>query len=294
MSTTIEKSKGSYFTRKLREVSEKNNSLLCVGLDPVLSVLPTHLQNGHKNATVNTKIFEFNKKIIDATHDLVCAFKPNLAFYEAQGKDGWIALNNTCAHIRQYGIPIILDGKRGDIGNTARMYAQALLELLQADAVTVNPYYGWDCISEFLNIKNKFVFVLCLSSNDGAKDFQTIELEDGTPLYEKVALKVKDWNDEYSNLGLVVGAMYTKQLQKIRSIASDMPLLIPGVGKQGGVIEDTVIYGTDEEGDLAIINSSRDVIYASNDKDFAEKAREKALSLRESINRARQKKLSSS
>ncbi|MFH1336936.1 MAG: orotidine-5'-phosphate decarboxylase [Candidatus Zixiibacteriota bacterium] len=263
------------FIDKLRKASQNNNSLVCVGLDTDERKIPPFLKSEED------PVFEFNREIIDSTRDLVCAYKPNLGFYEALGTKGWEALRKTCEYIPPE-IPIILDAKRGDIGNTAHMYARALYEVMKADAVTVSPYMGRDAIQPFLEYEDKCAFILCLTSNEGAKDFQ-LSMIDGKPLYEIVAEKVLSWN-ERGNCGLVVGATYPDQLKRIREIAPTLPFLIPGVGAQAGEIESTVKYGTDENGELAIINSSRAIIYASSGRDFASAARTEALRLRDLIN----------
>ncbi len=263
------------FVEKLLNISRKNNSLVCVGLDIDLEKIPKHLLEE------KDPIFAFNQRIIDSTSDLVCAYKPNMAFYEAFGSVGWDALKKTCEYIPQE-IPLIIDAKRGDIGNTAKMYAKAFFEGLKADAVTVNPYMGKDALSPFLEYEDKCAFVLCLTSNEGAKDFQARIIE-GKPLYEIVAEKVLSWNEK-NNCGLVVGATHPEQLKRIRNIASSLPVLIPGIGAQAGDIESTVKFGTDKKGELAIINSSRAILYASSEKDFAQAARNEALRLRDLIN----------
>jgi len=266
------------FVDKLLEISRKNDSLVCVGLDTDLDKVPKHLLKE------DDPIFAFNRSIIDSTSDLVCAYKPNLAFYEVFGSRGWEALKKTCDYIPRQ-IPIILDGKRGDIGNTARMYARAVFETLGGDAVTVNAYMGKDALLPFLEYEDKCSFVLCLTSNQGAQDFQLSQVE-GQPLYEIVARKVVDWNEK-GNCGLVVGATYPEQLKGIRETAASLPILIPGVGAQSGDLESTVRFGTDKNGELAIINSSRAILYASSGEDFAEKARSETAKLRDSINRCR-------
>jgi orotidine-5'-phosphate decarboxylase len=260
---------------KLINVSRKNKSLLCVGLDTDLQKIPRSLLKE------DDPIFSFNQKIIDSTFDLVCAYKPNIAFYEAYGSKGWEALKKTCEAIPKE-IPIIIDAKRGDIGNTARMYAKAIFEDLGADATTVNAYMGEDAISPFLEYENKCAFILCLTSNKGVQDFQ-LSLVDGKPLYQLVAEKALSWNKK-GNCGLVVGATYPEQLKKIRGIAKSLPILIPGIGAQSGEVESTVKSGTDEKGERAIINSARGIIYASQEKDFAEAARGEALKLKDKIN----------
>jgi orotidine-5'-phosphate decarboxylase len=268
------------FVEKLIDASRKNNSLVCVGLDTDAEKMPKFLL-GEDDST-----FAFNQKIIDATSDLVCAYKPNIAFYEALGSKGWDALKKTCEVIPE-DIPIILDAKRGDIGNTAKMYAKAFFDVLKVDAVTVSPYMGKDAILPFLEYEEKCALILCLTSNEGAKDFQ-LSLIDGKPLYEIVAKKVMSWNKK-GNCGLVVGATYPEQLKKVREIASTLPILIPGIGAQAGEIESTVKFGTDKNGDLAIINSSRSILYASSEEDFAQAARKETQRLRDQINLYRQK-----
>jgi orotidine-5'-phosphate decarboxylase len=268
------------FIEKLKSASAKNNSLLCVGLDTELEKIPKFLLQE------KDPLFAFNQAIIDSTKDLVCAYKPNLAFYEAYGLKGLEALKKTCEYIPK-DIPIILDAKRGDIGNTSKMYAKAIFDEFRADAVTLSPYLGGDSLSPFLEYEDKCCFILCLTSNAGAKDFQLLKF-DGKPLYKTVAEKVLSWNKK-GNCGLVVGATYPEQLKEIREIATDLPILIPGVGAQQGDVELTVKYGTDERGDLAIINSSRGIIYASSEKDFAQVARVEAKKLRDLFNLYRKK-----
>jgi orotidine-5'-phosphate decarboxylase len=266
------------FVDKLLKIARKNDSLVCVGLDTDLDKIPKHLLRE------DDPILAFNRSIIDSTSDLVCAYKPNLAFYEVFGSRGWEALKKTCEYIPRQ-IPIILDGKRGDIGNTARMYARAVFETLGGDAVTVNAYMGKDALLPFLEYEDKCSFVLCLTSNQGAQDFQLSKVE-GQPLYEIVARKVVGWNEK-GNCGLVVGATYPEQLKQIRETAASLPILIPGVGAQSGDLESTVRFGTDKNGELAIINSSRAILYASSEDDFAEAARSETAKLRDSINRCR-------
>jgi len=263
------------FVEKLLNASRKNNSLVCVGLDTDPQKIPRHLLK-REDPT-----FAFNQKIIDSTSDLVCAYKPNMAFYEAQGSRGWESLRKTCEYIPQE-IPIIIDAKRGDIGNTARMYAKAVFDELKGDALTVNPYMGQDAVLPFLEHEGKCAFVLCLTSNEGARDFQ-LSVSEGKPLYEAVAEKVLSWNEK-GNCGLVVGATHPEQLKTIREIAPSLPILIPGIGAQAGDVESTVKSGTDENGELAIINSSRAILYASNQEDFDQAARNEALRLRDAIN----------
>ena len=268
------------FVEKLLNVSRKNDSLVCVGLDTDLQKIPQHLLKEEDPG------FAFNRKIIDFTSDLVCAYKPNMAFYEARGSRGWDALRKTCEYIPRE-IPVIVDGKRGDIGNTAKMYAKAVFEELRGDAVTVNAYMGKDAVAPFLEYEDGCAFVLCLTSNQGARDFQFLRV-DKKPLYEIVAERVLSWNEK-GNCGLVVGATHPEQLRRVREIGPSLSLLIPGVGAQAGDIESTAKFGTDKNGELAIINSSRAILYASPGEDFAQAARNAAERLRELINSHRRK-----
>ncbi|MFC1918554.1 orotidine-5'-phosphate decarboxylase [Chloroflexota bacterium] len=262
------------FTEKLTNTARENKSLVCIGLDPDPKLMPE-----------KTGVFEFNKAIIDATADLVCAYKPNFAFYEALGKAGLDALKRTADYLPEH-IPAIADAKRGDIGNTAKAYAEAIFSYFNFDATTVNPYLGFDSVEPFIQYREKGIFILCRTSNAGAADFQSLQSEVGNehrPLFEIVALKASQWNT-HGNIGLVVGATYPEELRVIRQNHPDMPLLIPGIGAQGGDLALTVRYGVDTQGEKAIINSSRQILYASRGKDFAEAARQAALTLRDQIN----------
>jgi len=262
------------FTEKLTSASRKNKSLLCVGLDTDPALIPE-----------GVSVFDFNKAIIDATADLVCAYKPNLAFYEAMGQPGLEDLRRTVDYIPD-DIPVIADAKRGDIGNTARAYAQALFDVLGFDAATINPYLGFDSVVPFIEYDDKGIIILCRTSNESAVDFQSLEAEfegEKRPLFEIVAIRASRWNTR-GNIGLVVGATYPEELKLIRRNYPDMPLLIPGIGAQGGDLESTVRYGADAAGEKAIINSSRQILYASRGPDFADAARQAALETRDSIN----------
>ena len=258
------------FIDKLLAASQRNNSLLCVGLDPDPDLMP------------NVSFLEFNKAIIDATADVVCAYKPNLAFYEAMGIEGIKLLQDTIEHIPAH-IPVIGDAKRGDIGNTAKAYARALFVTFGFDAATVNPYLGFDSIEPFIGYKDNGVFILCRTSNPGVVDFQDITSADNVPVYEMVARKAKEWNI-HDNIGLVVGATYPEELKLIRQLCPEMPLLIPGIGAQGGDLALTVKYGVDANGGRAIIVVSRQVLYASREADFADAARHSAQELRDRMN----------
>lgn len=262
------------FSERLLNAARKNNSLLCVGLDPDMEPMP-----------VTVSIVEFNKKIIDATSDLVCAYKLNFAFYEVLGSKGFDILKQTADYIPR-NIPVIGDAKRGDIGNTAKAYAKAIFYYLNLDAATVNPYPGFDAIEPFARYQDKGVFILCRTSNPGALDFQSLSCElegQSYTLFQVVARKAAKWN-KLGNIGLVIGATYPEELRLIRKAHPDMPLLIPGIGAQGGDLEKSVRYGVDAHGEKAIICSSRQIIYASGGKDFAEAARKVASELQDQIN----------
>ncbi len=264
------------FSDKLAEASKRNNSLLCVGLDPDPALMP------------EMEVAAFNRAIVEATQDLVCAYKPNLAFYEALGMKGFEALRETIDCIPSH-IPIVGDCKRGDIGNTARAYAGAMFEQWGFDAVTVSPYLGWDSIEPYCRYEDKGVLVLCRTSNKGGADFQDLSFQgpDGVslPLYEWVATKVQEW-DTRGNLGLVVGATQPEELRRARELCPDMPILVPGIGTQAGDLAAAVRYGTDRDGMKAMISSSRKVLYASRGSDFADAAREACVSLRDQMQEA--------
>ncbi len=262
------------FYNRLSGIQHTTNSLLCIGLDTDVTKIPAFLRKG------SNPVLEFNKRIIDATHDLVCAYKLNLAFYEALGKSGWTTIHKTLEHIPR-GILTIGDAKRGDIGNTAELYAHSLFDDFQFDACTVSPYMGRDSVEPFLGYKQRGVFILGVTSNPGSRDFQHLKIGKQL-LYEHVACKVSGWNT-HKNCGLVVGATHPAQLKKIRSLAPQLPLLIPGIGAQGGDLRSAVRYGCNENGIGAIVNVSRSVIFASSGKDFARAARTAAHSLRNQI-----------
>lgn len=257
------------FTDKLLDASRKNQSWLCIGLDPDPDLMP------------GVDVLQFNKAIIEATSDLICAYKPNLAFYEALGTNGLAILEKTVKYVPSY-IPVIGDAKRSDIGNTAKAYARALFSVLGFDATTVNPYLGYDSIEPFVNYPDKGVFILCRTSNPGATDFQNLQIN-GLPLYEVVARKTKEWNI-HGNIGLVVGATYPEELKRVRTICPEMPLLIPGIGPQGGDLTSAVGFGMDARGEKAVITVSRQILYASKGKDFAHAARTVAEKIRNQIN----------
>lgn len=286
------------FFQKLARAVESNDSLLCVGLDPDPDRLPAGLRAGHAGAA---DVATFQRAIIEATSDLVCAYKPNLAFYEAMGEAGAEALRATLAAIPA-GVPVIGDAKRGDVGHTARAYARALFDGWGFDAVTVNPYLGGDSLEPFLEREDRGVFLLCRTSNPGARDFQDLSVLPGEglpagqagaarPLFEVVAERAKEWNTR-GNVGLVVGATYPEELGRLRELCPGMTFLVPGVGAQGGDLEACLRRGLDAGGGGLIINVSRQVLYASQGDDFAAAARRAALALRDEMARLRETVLS--
>jgi orotidine-5'-phosphate decarboxylase len=263
------------FSERLTMTIRQQRSLLCVGLDPEPERLPDAVLRAPD------PVLAFNRAIIAATADLVCAYKPNLAFYEALGPRGLLTLEATLRAIPAHTL-VIADAKRGDIGNSARLYARAAFEAFGFDAVTVNPYLGADSVAPFLEYADRGVFLLCRTSNPGARDLQDRPGRDGRPLYEAVALAAQEWN-VHGNCGLVVGATYPRELQAIRALCPDMPFLIPGVGAQGGDLEASVRAGVTAAGDGALIAASRAVLYASAGADFADVARQVAMELRDAI-----------
>jgi len=266
-------STGTTFRDKLIEVSRRNQSLLCVGLDPDPSLLR------------GTPVVTFLQAIIEATQDIVCAYKPNLAFFEAMGTGGMLTLMEALRGVPVH-VPVIADAKRSDIASTSRFYARALFEEYDFDAATVNPYLGGDSVEPFLEYGDKGVFVLCRTSNPGAEDIQNLRLSDGRPLFEAVAELANRWNTQ-GNVGLVVGATWPAELERIRAICPELPILLPGVGAQGADLGSAIGAGLDAEGGGVIISSSRQVLYASSGDDFAEAARKVALGLRDEMNRQR-------
>jgi orotidine-5'-phosphate decarboxylase len=255
------------FTARLEDLQLRRNSLVCIGLDPDVRHMPAQF------GTTPSAVLSFNKAIIEATHDLVCAYKLNLAFYEALGYQGWSVLQQTLAAIPS-SILTIGDGKRADIGNTSARYASALFDECGFDAVTVNPYMGFDSLEPFLEWSDQGVFVLVLTSNPGSRDFQRLKVG-SLPLYQKVIRTARKWNSR-RNIGFVVGATHPRELRTIRSLAPDVPILIPGVGKQGGDLTAAVRHGCNARGALALINVGRSVLYAARDESFASAARSEA------------------
>jgi len=330
------------FIEKLIFAVERNDSLVCVGLDSDFEKIPECLKSGkekggnpprpegsgHPSAGGDFSsrqrgdiILKFNKAIIDATKDAVCAYKPNSAFYEALGGRGIEVLNQTIAYIKEVApsIPVIVDAKRADIGSTNEAYVEFVFSYLGADAVTIHPYLGREAVLPFLAQKEKGIIVLCRTSNSGADEFQDLLVEassrghtpaSGHPsqegnsqsplprrgvgvgntreeLYKVVARRVAtEWNTN-GNCGLVVGATYPEELEEVRTLVGDMPILVPGIGAQGGDVEKTVRAGLDSKGRGIIVNSSRGIIFASKGEDFAERAKEESVKLRDEINKYR-------
>ena len=266
-----------YFIEKLDAAVQRNDSLVCVGLDPDPTLMPI------------ADIATFNKKIIEATNDLVCCYKPNIAFYEAAGSAGMYALRETLDAIPPY-IPVIVDAKRGDIGNTSAAYAKAIFDVLGADAMTVNAWGGLEAVEPYLEYADKGVIIWCRSSNPSAADFQDLvtDFEGGRyPMWQVTAMMAQKWNTR-GNVGIVMGATYPEQLAEARKMCPDMPILVPGVGTQAGDLKAAVEAGIRADKAGIIVNASRSIIYASRDKDDYElSARAAALRLRDQINAVR-------
>lgn len=270
------------FMQQLAAAWQRNDSLLCVGLDPEPERFPVALRERPD------ALFEFCRRIVDATADLVCCFKPQIAHFAAHRAED--ALERLIAHIhaQHAGIAVILDAKRGDIGSTAAYYASEAFDRYQADAVTLNPYLGGDALAPFLQRADKGAILLCRTSNVGARDLQDL-LVDGKPLYQHVALRAaRDWN-MHGNCALVVGATYPDELAQVRALVGDMPLLVPGVGAQGGDAEAVVTRGCSSAGTGLMVSASRAVLYASSGDDYAVAARAAAQQLRTTLGAARRK-----
>ncbi len=270
------------FFEKFLYVTNQKNSLLCVGIDPDPEKLPNFFKGDPHG------LFKFCQEIISHTESYTAAFKFNFAFFEIYGSNGFSTLEKLMESMPE-NVLTIADAKRGDIGNTSQMYARAILQNLNFDAVTVNPYLGSDSVLPFLQWPEKGAFVLCLTSNPGAKDFQFFSSR-SSPLFLRILQKVQNWN-KHKNCGLVVGGTYAEELKKIRDMAPELPFLIPGIGTQGGDLQMAVLNGTDKNGQLALFNVSRGIIFKSRDKNFAKKAEEEARNLQYNINQIRASKL---
>ena len=267
------------FSQMLSSCWEKNDSLLCIGLDPTPARFP------EKFKTSSRPIFDFCAEIIDATADLVCAFKPQIAYFSSSSAEQELIDIIDWIHTNHPGIPVILDAKRGDIGSTAAHYAKEVFERFRADCVTLSPYMGKDSVEPYLEYVEKGEFVLCRTSNKGGDDFQMLDIG-GVPLYIKVAEKVAEW-DINGQMGLVIGATYPEELKKARATVPELTFLVPGIGAQGGDINAAVKAGMNKDKTGLVITSSRAILYASKEADFAEKARAEALRTRDAINKAR-------
>jgi len=267
----------SNFITQLEQAWATNNSLVCVGLDPEIERLPPSI------AEEASPIFQFNKAIIDATADLVCAYKPQFAHYAVNEAEDQLERTIEYIHRTYPAIPVILDSKRGDVGNTAERYALEAFERYAADAVTVNPYLGGDSLEPFLKYEHKGVVILCRTSNPGARDVQDLQVG-SRRLYHVIAeLVAQRWNTR-GNCLMVVGATYPRELAEIREIAGDIPFLVPGVGAQGGDVAQAVLNGRTRNGTGLVISSSRAILYASSGEDFADAARKATTTLRDQIN----------
>jgi orotidine-5'-phosphate decarboxylase len=263
------------FLERLDAAANANDSWLCLGLDPDPALVPEGLD-----------VAEFLRAVVDATSDLVCCFKPNIAFFEALGLDGQRALRSVLAAMPTQ-VPVVIDAKRGDTPHTMHAYARAIYDDLGADAVTVSPYLGGDALAPFLERADRGVFVLCKTSNPGAGEIQDLEVH-GSPLFVHVARRALEW-DQHGTVGFVVGATYPADVAAVRQLAPDRPILLPGVGAQAGDLEASVRAGVDDNGARAIVNASRTILYASRAADWQSAARDEAERLRQAINAARLK-----
>lgn len=269
--------------KELLESRWQSGNFLCVGLDPDFERIPEAVRQSGTRET----LVAFNRAIIDATKDLVCSFKLNTAFYEAHGDEGWNAMRETIQYILESApeVSVILDAKRGDIGNTNKQYALSAFDHLHADAVTVNPYMGGEPLEAFFDYKNKGVIVLIHTSNPGSGEIQNLSVE-GVPLYKHIAkLACTTWNKN-DNVCLMVGATYPEELKEVRSVSDDLPVLIAGIGAQDGDLQKTIQMGMNSKKKGLIVNASRSIIFASSGADFAEAARAKAQELHDSIEKA--------
>lgn len=266
----------NYF-EKLSHAQRKNNSLLCIALDPDVEKMPSFLKISPD------MIFSFNKAIIDATHDLVCAYKPNLGFYIAGGIDALKSLKRTIEYIPD-DIPVLLDCKFGDVRHTSEAYAKGVFQQFEADAVTVSPYIGFESLEPFFDYEDKGVYILTLTSNPGYTEFQNLTVS-GTKLFLEIAKRICETGRK--NLGMVVGATHLDEAEAVRNVAPETPFLIPGIGAQGGNLERSTQIGTTQDGKPPLIVSGRSIIYSSKGKDFAEVARQKAIETKTIINKSR-------
>jgi orotidine-5'-phosphate decarboxylase len=273
-------SEATGFIARLYAAARRHQSLVCVGLDPEPEKFPAAVR------TQPRSILEFNRRIIDATAEYACCFKPQFAHYAALGAEDQLLATIRYVHEKHPGMPVILDSKRGDIGSTAAKYARESFDRYRADAVTVNPYLGFDSVEPYLQCRDRGVVILCRTSNPGARDFQDLE-SGGKRLYRHVAERVAQHWNEAGNCMLVIGATYPQELAEIRAVVGDMPFLVPGVGAQGGDVAAAVQAGRTVDGFGVVLNSSRGILYASSGDDFEAAARAAARTLRDEINRYR-------
>ncbi len=273
----------SNFLTSLTKRWKSSGSLLCVGLDPDAGRLPSKMS-----------VFEFGCEIIDATAPFACAFKPQIAHYAATGDEEQLAKTIEYIKTRHAGIPVILDAKRGDIGSTAEMYAREAFDRYHADAVTLNPYLGFDALAPFFERSDKGAFLLCRTSNPGSDEFQELQDNQGFTLACQVAKKAQSVRNKHRNIGLVVGATWPDTIAAVRKVARSMPLLIPGIGAQGGDLWSALVNGLNERGDGVLINVSRAILYASSEKDFADAAAREAEKFYKKINKFRPRAVSAS
>lgn len=269
------------FVSDLAAAWQKNNSLLCVGLDPDLAKFPAHLK-GREDA-----IYRFCTAIVDATADLTCCFKPQIAYFAGESAEEQLEALIDYIHVNHPDTPVILDAKRGDIGATAAQYAREAFVRYQADALTVNPYMGFDSIEPYLEYPDCGLIVLCRTSNPGGSDLQNLSIEGGRKLYQHVAALVAEKWNKHGQAALVVGATFPQELADVRGIVGDLPLLVPGIGAQGGDVSATLAAGQTAAGAGLMINSSRAILYAGQGEDFAEQARKVAQATRDEINACR-------
>ncbi|MHB8647926.1 MAG: orotidine-5'-phosphate decarboxylase [Thermomicrobiales bacterium] len=267
------------FRERLDDAVHANRSLLCIGLDPELARLPKTL----RSLPVEDALTHFLHDIIAISADVVCCYKPNLAFYLAHGAAGWNVLLGLREVIPAH-IPMLLDAKFGDIGSTAEMYARTAFDVVRADAVTVSPYVGGDALAPFFARDDRAAFVLCKTSNPGSGDLQDVPLASGESVSLRIAARIRDWGAARGNVGAVVGATYPAELAAIRAAIPDAPILVPGIGAQGGDLEGSVRAGMDRHGAGLLVSASRSILYASSGSDFAYAARAEALRLRDAIN----------
>lgn len=270
------------FRDRLAAAVRTNDSLLCVGLDPEQARLPAPL----RALPTAEALTAFLRGIVAATCDLVCCYKPNLAFYLAHGAAGWSVLLRLRDLIPAH-IPLLLDAKYGDIGTTSEMYARAAYDVVRADAVTVSPYVGEDGLAPFFARPERTAFVLCKTSNPGSGDLQDVETADGGPVFLRMAARLREWGAAHGNVGAVVGATYPAQLAAVRAALPDAPILLPGIGAQGGDVAAAVAAGLDAAGAGLLVSASRSVLYAASSNDYAAAARAAAMRLRGAINAAR-------